>query len=188
MASSELPSPLLMAREPGNWVTKSLEFHNAGRILLEDYNRVNNELRLYEGKQIGPEYLSLHKRRYVTTPIIFCLSFSLELLVKGALIKQNPEKWIPNKGKSLLSHNVYNNIVEDLGIKLTDLEDRVAKRISDHVVWGKYPEKLRPSMKPEEMEELFLYHLKVVFSVNEYFQIINSIRDKIYDTHMKDYR
>jgi len=174
------PTPLEIARNPYGWWNKSEEFYISGKTLLNIRNE--NLIKLNEecvGKQISIKCEKIRELINVKTPIVFNLSFSIELLVKAILIRKDPIRWIPDKGKVKFGHKIHKLINENIDIKLNENEIIIAKRIEDYISYGKYPERVNPGNIIEDVEDLFNYNPYVNWSLLEFFEIISSLRQKL---------
>ena len=179
------PKPLEVARYPYEWWKNSEEFFTAGEVLYNTQISSNKEMHTkYANKKFTPESIEAMRRSCMSTPIIFNLAFSCELLVKAILIKQDPKKWVPDQGSVKFGHDVYHLIIDELGIELNELETKIAKRLSDYISYGKYPERTRPGNIQETLNDLFDYHPYVSWSMREYYEIISSLRKKLRDRFM----
>lgn len=174
------PSPLEIARSPAGWWTRSEEFYTAGEVLLktrQQYWKKWNEKCV--GREVTDEHKEVRRLINLETPIVFNLAFSIELLVKAILVQQNPQKWVPDSGNIKFGHKIHDLIKENIDIELSDLEEKIAKRIHEYVSYGKYPERSRPGDTIEKHEELFNYHPYICWSLPEFYEIISSLRDKL---------
>jgi len=174
------PSPLEIARDPNGWLAKSNEFYISGKILLEirleNWDKWNKE---HLGHLVTEKDKEVRQLINIKTPIVFNLAFSIELLVKAILVHQNPTKWIPDNGIIKFSHETHELIIKNIPIKLSDLEEKISKRIHEYVSFGKYPERRRPGDIIENYENLFNFHPYVNWSLYEYFEIISTLREKL---------
>ena len=179
------PTPLEIARSPIGWWTRSEEFYTSGEVLLKTRNanwtRWNNEC---VGKKVSAKDIEIRKLINIETPIVFNLAFSIELIVKAILVKQESTKWIPEHGVVRFSHDISNLIQENIDIELDEIEEKIAHRLEDYISYGKYPERVRPRDKIEQFEDLFNYHPYVSWSLTEFYDIISSLRNKLIDYFM----
>lgn len=176
------PTPLEIAQSPIGWWTRSEEFFTSGEILLK--TRLSNRERWNTecvGHEVKPNDKEIRKLINIETPIVFNLAFSVELIVKAILVKQEPEKWVPEHGKIKFGHDIFKLIHENIGIELDDDEENIGRRIGDYVSYGKYPERVKPGDTIEQFEDLFNYHPYVSWSLTEFYEIISSLRRKLRD-------
>ncbi|MGL1893360.1 MAG: hypothetical protein OCD02_17115 [Spirochaetaceae bacterium] len=175
---------LEQVRNPAGWWIRSEEFYYAGKALLSTRQNCKN---LYYSKFEGSDLEEKDKnqskelRSYmnINTPIIYNLAFSCELLVKAILILQNPRKWIPNTGKIKFSNDIFALINTNIPIQLTEMEIRIARRLKDFILYGKYPERINPGKISDAYEDSFDYKSYVNWNLTEYYDIITSMRNKL---------
>ena len=176
------PTPLEIARSPMGWWATSEEFYTSGEVLLSTRNsnwtRWNNEC---VGHKVSEKDKEIRKLINVATPIVFNFAFSIELLVKAILVKQEPTRWIPDNGSVKFGHNIFTLILENINIELDENEEKMAQRIGEYVSYGKYPERVKPGDTIEQYEDLFNYYPYVNWNLTEFYDIISSLRNKLRD-------
>ena len=182
------PTPLEIARSPIRWYTDSEKFYLTGKILFENMIMAKESYYSdFAGKGINLKSKRANKFKEIRlimtskTPLVFNLSFSIELLVKAILVKIDPEKWIPEKGNVKFGHNVYILIDKEIPITLNNHETVIAKRLGEYISYGKYPERNRPGEVIEKYEDLFNFHPYNNWDLSEFFEIITSLRVKLRD-------
>lgn len=169
-----------VAQASQNWMCLSQDFFFAGRCLFEQRKTSAKQFKQSIGTRMEHTDAINSILSGLTRPIIFNLAFSIELAVKGVLVHSDPDKWVPQKGKVRFSHDIYNLMTNEIGINLGTEETTIAKRIRQIVTWGKYPERTNPSTEKEHVDiNDYLYHPYVNFPLDEFYNAICSIRDKL---------
>ena len=180
------PTPLEISRSPVGWWHRSEQFYLAGEILIESIKTANYKYYteiagkpFNKGSGKHTQFKKTILNMQMDTPIVFNLSFSIELLVKAILIYQNPTKWIPEHGNIKFSHKIYKLIENEIPISLTEIETIIAKRLEEYISYGKYPERTRPGDVIEKFEDLFNFHPYNSWDINYFFELITSLRNKL---------
>ena len=75
------------------------------------------------------------------------------------------------------NHGIYDLIKNYIPIKLTKDEGELLKSLSDHISWGKYPEKIKPSLTVEWNQSRF--NPKKGWDPDEFKSLIDSIKSKL---------
>ncbi|MBK6284899.1 MAG: hypothetical protein IPF54_21715 [Draconibacterium sp.] len=113
------------------------------------------------------------------TPIIYNYSFAIELIVKGILIKSEPDSYITKEGSINFSHKTIIKGINSLNIIWEDNENVIINNLIDYVTFGKYPAKTKVPTMQEMIDNLKPFDLHWNWT---YVDIIKSFKalDSIY--------
>ena len=118
---------------PNEWLEVSDELNNSIEIIQRNCTSWYFKSDTWDGKPI--------KKLMSSRSIFLLMGFSLENLIKGILIFDNPK--LVNKGKlekDIKSHNLINLFNKIEKIKLTDKESELLNILSEAIPdWGRYP-------------------------------------------------
>lgn len=136
------PGELEVARNAGNWARMAQSFFLAAEVLHQE--QLSGSVSFH--KNVGQPLDAAAWKRLQTEPAqFFCLSFSLELAVKAALVAQGHLSEL-GSGDSLpfSTHNLVTLACQVEGITLTPIQTECLERAADLISNGKYPVGLRP--------------------------------------------
>jgi len=130
------PEHIEFARSPGNWFNKSIQFQSAAEILFKAYAEAQ---RSGPPPQLNDDFGKWQQGLSTHMPCIICLGYAIELMFKALIVQNDPEV-IPENGKVRFdtSHSLVPLSVQ-ADIDLFEKEDKLLKRLSDYLVWGRYP-------------------------------------------------
>lgn len=136
------PSELDVGRNADNWARLAQEFFCAAIVLNEEFTSVHN--RMHSEEQI---IMDDHVRSRINTnaPMQYCLGMAIELATKAVLVRDDPEKWIPQGADVKFRRHKTVDFIIEIGLKLSESQLLSIQALSDFVIEGKYPVGLQPS-------------------------------------------
>jgi hypothetical protein len=137
------PSELEVAKAGSNWLLMAQAFFCAAVVLDEESTSSHQAMRAEDGKPIQVDLLM---RQQTYTPAVFCLAFSLELAVKGALVEQGKlEGMADGEQLPFARHSVCEMARGVEGFTVDQETERVLNWASLVIRDGKYPVSKTPS-------------------------------------------
>lgn len=176
------PNHIKAVRNSDSWLSKSYQFKSAAIVLYDAYSksqRVDFLSLIGVDTRKSVEIAEWQKGLSSVMPCIVCLGYSMELMFKALIVQNNPEL-IPEKGKVSFdkSHSLV-RLAKQADIVLSEDEDKFLKRLSDYLVWGRYPTKVTPSQYRDFHEDREDYHPAVIFHLPEFYIPNMNILDRI---------
>jgi hypothetical protein len=136
------PSELDVAKTSSNWAIMAQYFYCAAKVLNDEFESTRKKLHSNSGQKMTNDILI---RLEVNIPSIFCLAFSLELVIKAARIKQGDINDLENGDKiPFASHSVGKMAKEIYNLNITPEEDEWLKQTARLITNGKYPVGIKP--------------------------------------------
>lgn len=141
----------LAATEPFSWLFRSENLKRAADHLFEIYHTASTrsmeqfvaevKAGMREGGRVleGQELEDLLNSELVTIYLML-MGYSIENLLKGKLLQQNPQFFKPtNKMDDFNKHDLI-DLANRVGFKLTKSERAILKELTNYILWqGKYP-------------------------------------------------
>jgi len=123
------PSELEVAQAWGNWSMMAHSFFCAAVVLDEESTSAGQAMYMEAGTHLRTDQLI---RRQTYLPAVFCLAFSLELAVKGALVKLG-------KLENIATHSICDFAKTIDGFSIDAKTEKVLIWASKVIRNGKYP-------------------------------------------------
>lgn len=137
------PSELDAAKAPSNWLAMAQSFFSAAIVLDQENTSAQQAMHAGDGCQVGVDLL---RRQQTSTAAIFCLAFSLELAIKGALVQQGKLDGLSHQKNLTIAHHSLIELANQIDGFTTDSEtENLLQWASNMVLGGKYPTSKKPS-------------------------------------------
>jgi len=169
---------LYKARSSENWLQYSYDFYSAGSILIAEFEKGIELMRGSVGS-VPYDRQYVGQRIHMHASPRFCLAFSVELLVKAILIKQDPKKWIPETGKVKFGHSTFVLFKSHIPIDMSEDELKMLKSIEKFVAWGKYPERVNPGDIDDDRTRTLSFHPYSGWDPRQFKLVIDKIRSQL---------
>jgi len=176
------PSHIERARDPENWLRKSYHFKFAAEVLYDAYSKAQRfDLRSLSGvdTRTSVELAEWQKGLSSLMPCIVCLGYSMELMFKALIVQKDPAAAIGNDKIHMDTSHSFFRLADQAGVKLSNDEDTLLKRLSDYLGWGRYPTKKDPSKYRCFWEDEGDFHPDLNFQLSDFYIPNLKILDRI---------